>query len=105
MLMLLGTNTFCITIYIIVQRVKKYYNIKIEMEILIGIQHTAPPHTRTHIHTLAIPMKCYRVKNVPITMSVDSPDLDPGLLETVAGFRSRTRKVQGEPKTFYYSRS
>lgn len=51
MLMLLGTNTFCITIYIIVQGVKKYYNIKIEMEILIGIQHLAPPHTHVHTYT------------------------------------------------------
>lgn len=42
------------------------------MEILIGSQHTPPPHIHvcTHIYTLAIPMRSYWINNVPIAMSV-----------------------------------
>lgn len=75
------------------------------MEILITIQHI---HTHMHKHTnaLAIQLKSHTShtsNDIPVAIS-NSPDLDPGFLGTMVDFRSRTRKVQGEPKTFYYAR-
>lgn len=68
MLMLLSTKTFNVNIlhmyvrYITIQKVKKHYNIKMEMEILIKIQNT-------HTHPLAIPLKSLRSIAIPVAMS------------------------------------
>lgn len=55
--------------------------------------------THTHMYIPAIPLKSHRSNDVPVAMSVTAHILILGLLGTMVDFRSRTRKVQGEPKT------